>query len=95
MIDRIELVCSFVRKDGACAGVEKRIVLENADCRLDRIEAGAAAGKNVVAGLERLLERLAMRFLFPASSSARSIVPAPPWITIPNFIAAIRIFAGH
>ena len=62
---RIEFVRSFVRKDGAFAGVEKRVVLEHLDRGLDRIETRAASLEHVVARLQRLLESGAMRcFVF-------------------------------
>ena len=56
----IHLDLPFRVEAGAAAGVEKRRILENGYRRGDRVEARAAASQNVVAGLERSLERGSM-----------------------------------
>ena len=48
-------------KDSAFAGVEKRIVLQDADRGLDGIEARTAALQHGVASLERLFDSFPMR----------------------------------
>ena len=59
----VELVLSFMREDGAFAGVEERRVFEDTDRSFDRVDARAAFGQDGVTGAQRLFERLAILFL--------------------------------
>jgi hypothetical protein len=52
----IEFVASFAREDGAAACVEQRLIFEDPNSGLDGVEAGAAAGEDSMASLQRSFE---------------------------------------
>jgi hypothetical protein len=59
----VELMGALVGEDRALAGVEQRIVLQEADHLLHRVQAGAAAREHLATDLQRRVERLQVRLL--------------------------------
>jgi hypothetical protein len=87
---------ALVSEDGAAAGVEMRVVLQDPDRRLDRLQRGAAAVEQGAAGLQRLVERgSAARILFvgqraPLDDPAPAMHHKPPCGTRCRFGRARR-----
>ena len=85
----VEFRRAVPREGGAAAGVEERIIFQNAHCRRDRVEARAAALQNRVAGIQSRLEARAVLLLARVRESVAGYGTGAP--VDGNRVHAVRV----